>query len=119
MSGEESRQPFTPRAELLLSRIVLGGAVLSAILFALGIIPIILGSSDIDPKLPVSLDSIIASMASLDAMGLIGIGMIVVVATPLARIVATMLLLSKSDRRLIVLPIITFILIIAGFILRM
>jgi len=119
MQGDDIRRPFMPKAELALSRIVLGGAILSAVLFVLGMIPIFISSPDIDPKSPVSLDYIIDSMASLDAMGLIGIGMIVVVATPLVRIVATMLLLSKSDKRLMALPIITLVLIIAGFILRM
>jgi len=119
MAEDGPQHAITPRAEQALSRIVLAGAVISAVLFAAGLVTALASSSITDASQKMSLDSIVASIASMDSMGLIGLGMLIVIATPLVRVLATILYFSQRDRRLVLLPIITFALIVAGFILRM
>lgn len=119
MSEQEIRHPITPRAERALSYIVLAGAITSTVLFAIGLIMALSSSSITDAKQTMSLDSITTSIASMDSMGLIALGVLTVIITPLIRILATIFYFSQTDRRLVALPIITFVLIIIGFLIRM
>jgi len=52
-------------------------------------------------------------------MGLIALGVLTVIATPLVRILATILYFARKDRLLMALPVVTFILIVVGFVIRM
>jgi len=119
MTDGEMRQPLTPRAERMFSRLLFGGALLSVIVFAIGIVLALASSSITDVSQPMSLGSIADSIASMNVMGLIGCGMLILVATPLIRIFATILYFSLRDRWLMVLPVVTVVLIMFGFAVRM
>jgi uncharacterized membrane protein len=119
MNASESHHPMSPAAEKALSYVVLGGAVISVILFLVGIVIASATSSLSDADKPMTLQDIADSITSLNAIGIIGIGVIVVIATPLIRIVSTIVYFSGADRRLVALPIITLALIILGFIIRL
>ena len=119
MSEAEAQRQISQRAERVLSHIVMSGAVISVALFAFGISVALGNSSIVDEKQTMSLDSIVSSISSMDSMGLIALGVLTVIATPLVRILATILYFAKKDRLLMVLPIVTFILIVVGFVIRM
>lgn len=119
MAEGKPAQQLTPRAERTLSYIVISGAIIGVALFAVGIIYALSSSPIPNPSQNMSLGMIVSSIASMDAMGFIGMGVIVVVATPLIRVLSTIFYFSQRDRRLVILPIVTFVLIIVGFILMM
>lgn len=119
MDETEVQHRITPKAERALSYILLAGAITSSVLFAVGLVSSLVGSSISDASETMSLSSIFNSIASMDSMGLISLGVLTLIATPLVRIIATILYFSQIDRRLAALPVITLVMIVVGFILRM
>lgn len=119
MSSNEKHHPMSPSAEKTLSYVVLGGATISVALFIVGMAIALATSSLTNAGIPMNLQDIADSIGSLNAIGIIGVGVIVIIATPLIRIASTIIYFSGADRRLVILPIITLLLIILGFLIRL
>lgn len=118
MAAEESQHAVSPRLEKALSYVVLTGIIISVTIFLIGLIYAAATSSIDDSNQAISLSSIAGSIASLDPIGILGIGVIAVILTPIIRVISTIIYFSGADRRLVILPIVTLVLIIAGFFLR-
>jgi uncharacterized membrane protein len=93
------------------------GVTGAIILFLIGLVYLYASAPPADAATAYSLEDIIQSIASLDAVGIIGIGIIFVIATPILRMIVAAAYFSRCDRVLAVIPLISLILIAAGFLL--
>jgi uncharacterized membrane protein len=93
------------------------GVIGAIILFIIGLVYLFASAPPADAAAAYSLEDIIQSIASLDAVGIIGIGIILVIATPIARMIVAAAYFSRCDRILTVIPLISLILIAAGFLI--
>jgi len=93
------------------------GVIGAIILFIIGLIYLFASAPPTLVAVKYSLEDIIHSIASLDAIGIIGIGIILVIATPIARMIVAATYFSRRDRVLTVIPLISLILIVSGFLL--
>lgn len=74
------------------------------------------GSTDVVLTEQMSLDVLLEQISSLQARGLIGIAVLLVIGVPLLRIVITALFFSaRRERLLVLLPVLTFAIIMFGF----
>jgi len=93
------------------------GIIGAIILFIIGLVYLFASAPLADAAVAYSLEDTIHSIASLDAVGIIGIGIILVIATPIARMIVAAAYFSRCDRILAVIPLVSLILIAAGFLL--
>jgi uncharacterized membrane protein len=93
------------------------GIIGAIILFIIGLVYLYVSVPPADAAVKYSLDDIIQSIASLDAVGIIGIGVILVIATPIARMIVATAYFSRRDRILAIIPLVSLILITAGFLI--
>ena len=104
-------------SEPVIRKLLFFGVIGAIILFIIGLIYLYASAPPADAAVAYSLDDITQSIASLDAVGIIGIGIILVIATPIVRIIAASAYFSRRDRILSVIPLISLILIASGFLL--
>jgi len=99
---------------------VLFYCVISAILlFFVGLLYMILSDSNASIDDQISLQQVADSIAAISSEGVLGLGIIVVVVTPLIRLLTTtMLYLKKSDGILALLTIFSFLAIIISFLVK-
>ena len=118
MAPEEHGE-LSKRMEKALHTVLLAGTVLSIALFVIGVCLAIAGSeiSKIEDTLPP--ESMIDSMTSLSGIGFMVAGMIILVATPLVRIIATMIYFRGRDQLLSLIAVATFAMIVVSFLIRM
>ena len=90
------------RLERSIARLLTVGTYLSIALLAVGFVLMLArGVSPLDPAPPFDLRSIPAHIAALDPLGFLWLGLIVVVATPSARVAAALVGYSRAgDRRM-------------------
>jgi uncharacterized membrane protein len=94
------------------------GVTGAIILFIIGLVYLYATAPPADAAVAYSLDDIIQSVSSLGAVGIIGIGIILVIATPIVRMVVASAYFSRRDRALLaIFPLISLILIAAAFLL--
>ena len=93
------------------------GIIGAVVLFIIGLIHLFASAPPADAAATFSLEDIIQSIISLDAVGIIGIGIILVIATPIARMIVAAAYFSRCDRILTIIPLISLILILAGFLI--
>ena len=115
----EEQAELSKRMEKALHTVLLAGTVLSIALFIIGVCIAIVGSeiSIIEETLPP--ESMIDSMTSLSGIGFMVAGIIILLATPLVRIIATMVYFGGRDRLLSLIAVATFALIVVSFLVRM
>ena len=103
----------------VLCRVLLYCVLSAMVLFLIGLALLLSGngSDEIDEKM--SLDQIIDSMAKISAEGVIGLGVIVVVVTPLIRILTTTMLAVRNRYTAIaILTMLSLASIISAFIIK-
>lgn len=91
------------------------GVIGAIILFVIGLAYLFASAPPTDAAAAYSLEDIIRSIGSLDAVGIIGIGIVLVIATPLVRMIVAAAFFSRRDRILAIIPLVSMILIAAGF----
>jgi len=104
-------------SEPLIRKPLFFGVIGAIILFIIGLIYLFASAPPTLAAVKYSLEDIIHSIASLDAIGIIGIGIILVIATPIVRMIVAAAYFSRCDRVLAIIPLISLILIAAGFLL--
>jgi uncharacterized membrane protein len=104
-------------SEPVIRKPLLFGIIGAIILFIIGLAYLFASAPPVDAAVAYSLEDIVQSIASLDAVGIIGIGIILVIATPLIRMIVAVAYFSRCDRTLAIIPLISMILIAAGFLL--
>jgi len=93
------------------------GIVGATALFVFGLVYLFATAPPTDAATSYSLEEIIQSIGSLDAAGVIGLGIIIVIATPIARTIVAMAYFSRRDRTLALLSLTSIALIVAGFLI--
>lgn len=104
-------------SEPVIRRLLFFGVIGAIILFIIGLVCLFASAPPADVAASYSLEDIIQSIVSLDAVGIVGLGIVLVIATPIARMVVAAAYFSRCDRILTMIPIISLILIAAGFLL--
>jgi uncharacterized membrane protein len=104
-------------SEPLMRKPLLFGIIGAVILFVIGLVYLFASAPPADAASSYSLEYIIRSIGSLDAVGVIGLGIILIIATPIARTIVAAAYFSRCDRILAIIPLISMILIAAGFLL--
>ena len=115
----EAQSELTSKMERALHGVLLVGTVLSIALFLIGTCLAIARSEISGVENTIPLESMIDSMASLSGIGFMVAGIMVLVATPLIRIIATMIYFGGRDRLLSLIAFATLALIVLSFLIRM
>lgn len=104
-------------APRLLHIILLSGIALAVVILAIGLVSFLI-DSDLDIEESMAIESLFNGITVLSSEGLLGIGIFVIVSTPLVRIVATAVIFKREgDRLMILLSIVVLAIITAGFLL--
>jgi uncharacterized membrane protein len=105
------------RVENALQVVLYGGVIISIALFIIGLLYFAASSQTLVLSQTETLDEIIHSVASLSPIGIISLGVLIIIATPIVRILMTAVYFAKRDRLLTIVPIIVLSLIVVGFVL--
>lgn len=104
------------RVENALQVVLYGGVILSIALFLIGFLSFALSSQAFELSQTETLDEILHSISSLSPIGLISLGVLIIIATPIVRIIMTAVYFANRDRLMTVVPIIVLSLIAVGFV---
>jgi len=118
MPPSPDEQKSSP-VENALQMVLYGGVIISIALFLIGLLSFAVSSQTFVLSQTETLDEILHSIASLSPMGIISLGILILIATPIVRILMTAVYFANRDRLLTVVPVIVLSLIVAGFVLSM
>lgn len=100
---------------MVIHRILLGGTLLAMLLLIGGLL-LAAGDTEINFTEKEDLSALMDHILSIDSIGLVVLGILVIIATPLARIFATITIFTMGrDRLLIGVGLAVFIIILIGF----
>ena len=112
MNGERS-------APKLLRILLLYGIVTAVVLLAIGLAAFLI-DSDLEIEDGVTIESLLDGIWNTSAVGIVGIGILVIISTPLVRIVATAVIFRREgDRLMVFLSISVLAIIVSGLLLGM
>ncbi len=102
-----------------IARVLVGGTYLSVGLLAVGVVLMAAaGISPLDPAPPFSLAQIPADIASLEPAGFLWLGLVVAIATPLARVAASLVgYVAGGERRMALISVAILVVIGIGVVL--
>jgi uncharacterized membrane protein len=101
------------------ARLMTGGTYLSVTLLAVGVVLMVAtGASPLDDAPPFDLGRIPADIAALRPAGFLWLGLLVTLATPLGRVVASLVgYLAGGERRMVVISIAILVVVSVGVVL--
>lgn len=98
MTGRPDRARSAANLDLTVARILMTGTYISVVLVAVGVILMLAtGISPLDPAPSLDLSRIVADIVALEPAGYLWLGLLAVIATPSARVVAS--LVGYADGR--------------------
>jgi len=112
-----SREPVVDsNVKTVLYKILIAGILCAIIFLIIGLITLS-STPGVDITEELSLEELIEEITSLSAMGILGIGILLIIATPLIRILTTTIVFFKErDRFLVAISLIVLAIIAFGFI---
>jgi len=116
MSRSPDEQRESP-VESALEIVLFGGVILSIALFLIGLASFALSSQAFVLSQTETLDGIINSIAALSPIGIISLGVLIIIATPIVRILMTAVYFANRDKLMTLVPIIVLSFIVLGFVL--
>jgi len=106
-------------APKLLRILLLYGIVTAVVLLAIGLAAFLI-DSDLEIEDGMTIESFFDGIRSISAVGILGIGILVIISTPLVRILATTVIFRREgDRLMVFLSISVLAIIVSGLLLGM
>jgi uncharacterized membrane protein len=103
--------------ENALEIVLYGGVMISIALFLIGLLYSVASSQAFDFSQTETLGDILNSIAAVSPIGIISLGVLIIIATPIVRIIMTAVYFAKRDKLMTVVPIVVLSLIVVGFVL--
>ncbi len=113
-----SAAPVTPDLDRRIARLLTGGTYLSIALLAIGVVTLLAaGGSPLDPPSHFDLARLPADLVALRPEAFLWLGLITVIATPSARVVASLVAYARSGERGMIVVSVLILLVIASSVL--
>ncbi len=103
--------------ENALEAVLYGGVILSIALFLIGLLYSAASSQALEFSQTETLGDILNSIAAVSPIGIISLGVLIIIATPIVRIIMTAVYFANRDKLMTVVPIVVLSLIVVGFVL--
>jgi uncharacterized membrane protein len=117
------RESLVRRAELIISGVLRGGVVLSAAIILLGVILYYLRNPRANPAIaqpepfPHSLTAVLSGLAHVDGLAIIALGLLILLATPVIRVVVSIVAFAlEGDRLYVAITALVLLILIVSFI---
>jgi uncharacterized membrane protein len=118
MKSEGTRQHRVRQAEILISRVLRGGVILSAVIIGIGLLGVLLHPGNQASSLP-ALDSLGAVWRGLlagDPLAVIMVGLLVLLATPVLRVAVSVVAFAlEGDFRYVAITCLVLLILLVSF----
>ena len=122
-NDQRDRDRLVRQAELIISNVLRGGVLLSAAIILLGVVlfyarAAATGHTPAITSYPTSLPAVWRGLTQGDALAIISVGLLILLATPVVRVAVSIVAFAlEGDRRYVIITTLVLLILLASFIL--